>query len=146
MASLDPGTALAGGALIGLAVTLFLWLTGRIAGNSGMIHGLIPPQRGQSLWRALYLAGLVLGCWTYAAAFPGAVSHAKEAVSADPILILFGGLLVGYGTRMGGGCTSGHGVCGIGRLSLRSLIATLTFMAAGFLTVFLLRHVMGRAL
>ncbi len=136
-AHFTPWTALAGGMLIGLAASLFILLGGRIAGISGILGGLLRPARGDLAWRLLFLAGIVLVPfgWSLVAALPAA------SIEADGATLLVAGLLVGIGTRYGGGCTSGHGVCGVARLSPRSLAATATFVAAGFVTVWLLRHV-----
>lgn len=132
--------ALAGGVLIGLAATLLLWLNGRIAGISGVLGGVLFPQRSDLRWRIAFLVGLVLAAGLYLAVAPGA--HApREGFSRAGLLAA--GLLVGVGTRMGNGCTSGHGVCGLGRLSMRSLAAVLTFMATAIVTTFLIRHVLG---
>lgn len=134
-----PWTALAGGLLIGFAAAMLLLLNGRIAGISGIAGGLLKPVRGDVAWRAAFIAGLVGAPLVYAlfAALP-----AME-VDAGYGTLVAAGLLVGVGTRYGSGCTSGHGVCGLSRLSLRSLVATATFMGAGFATVFLVRHVLG---
>lgn len=131
-----PWTALAGGVLIGLAAAAFVLLNGRIAGISGILGGLLRPARGDIAWRVAFLAGLVGAPLVYAlfAALPEARIEAGEGT------LVVAGLLVGLGTRYGAGCTSGHGVCGLSRLSPRSLVATAAFMAAGFLTVYLLRH------
>ncbi len=129
---------LLGGVLIGIAATVLLALNGRIAGNSGMLHGLLPPQKGDADWRVLYLVGLVAGAAGYGLLQPQDLA-AEAARYAPPLAVVVGGMLVGLGTRLSGGCTSGHGVCGIGRLSVRSLVATLIFMAVGMLTVTLLR-------
>jgi uncharacterized protein len=131
-----PWTALAGGLLIGLAAAAFVLLNGRIAGISGILGGLLRPARGDIAWRVAFLAGLVGAPLVYAlfAALPEARIEAGEGT------LVVAGLLVGLGTRYGAGCTSGHGVCGLSRLSPRSLVATAAFMAAGFLTVYLLRH------
>ena len=128
--------ALAGGVLIGIAATLLLWLTGRIAGISGILGGLLRPRRGDLGWRIAFLAGLVATPLLYQ------LWQALPAVriDADTPALIVAGLLVGVGVRYGAGCTSGHGVCGLSRLSPRSLAATCAFMAAGFLTVYLLRH------
>ena len=136
-AHFTPWTALAGGMLIGLAASLFILLGGRIAGISGILGGLLRPARGDLAWRLLFLAGIVLVPfgWSLVAALPAA------SIEADGATLLVAGLLVGIGTRYGAGCTSGHGVCGVARLSPRSLAATATFVAAGFVTVWLLRHV-----
>ncbi|MRW86643.1 YeeE/YedE family protein [Pseudoduganella sp. FT26W] len=131
-----PVTALVGGVLIGLAAALFVVFNGRIAGISGILGGLIKPRRGDIGWRVAFIAGLVVAPGVYALAW----MRPDIQVDADPFILIIAGLIVGFGTRMGSGCTSGHGVCGIARLSPRSLIATLTFMALVFLTVFLVRH------
>ena len=131
-----PWTALAGGLLIGLAAAAFVLLNGRIAGISGILGGLLRPARGDIAWRVAFLAGLIGAPLVHAlfAALPEARIEAGQGT------LVVAGLLVGLGTRYGAGCTSGHGVCGLSRLSPRSLVATATFMAAGFLTVYLLRH------
>jgi uncharacterized membrane protein YedE/YeeE len=132
-----PWTALAGGLLIGLAASGFVLLNGRIAGISGILGGLLRPAQGDIAWRVAFLAGLVGTPLVYAlfSALPEARIEAGNGTLAAA------GLLVGLGTRYGAGCTSGHGVCGLSRLSPRSLIATASFMLAGFVTVFVLRHV-----
>lgn len=131
--------AILGGVLIGIAATVLLAGSGRIAGNSGMLHRLIPPQPGDAAWRVLYLLGLVLGAGLYAYFHPQPAAAAAVRAT-HPLAVLLGGVIVGVGTRLGGGCTSGHGVCGIGRLSLRSFVATLVFMVVGMLTVTAIRH------
>jgi uncharacterized protein len=133
-----PGSALAGGMLIGLAAAMLVLLNGRIAGISGVVGGLLAPVRGDVLWRAAFVLGIVAAPLAYG------LIQALPAVQIDasyPLLVV-AGLLVGVGTRYGAGCTSGHGVCGLSRLSLRSLAATATFMGAGFVTVFVLRHLL----
>jgi uncharacterized membrane protein YedE/YeeE len=141
MEHFTPIASLIGGALIGASAALLLLGSGRIAGISGIVGGLMMSEgRGKSeFWRALFVIGLVLGAWLAAQAGFG---FGVEIAAGWPTIIV-AGLLVGFGTRMGGGCTSGHGVCGLARFSKRSLAATLTFMAAGMATVFVLRHVMG---
>lgn len=131
-----PGASLAGGVLIGLAAALFVIFNGRIAGISGIIGGLITPRHGDIGWRAAFIAGLVGAPLIYALF----LELPEVQVEADTTALIIAGLIVGVGTRYGAGCTSGHGVCGISRLSPRSIIATLVFMAAGFITVFLVRH------
>jgi uncharacterized membrane protein YedE/YeeE len=129
--------ALAGGALIGLAATLLLLLNGRVLGITGIVAGLA----GRDVaWRALFLCGMILGAVGLVHLVPGSMD---VGVRLRPAAIVAGGLLVGFGTRMANGCTSGHGVCGVSRLSKRSLVATAVFMSAGALTVFLVRHVVG---
>ena len=134
-----PWTALAGGLLIGLAAALFLLLNGRVAGISGIVGGLLRPVRGDIGWRVAFITGLIGAPLLYAlvAALPA------PRIDAGLGTLAVAGLLVGVGTRYGGGCTSGHGVCGLSRLSPRSLAATLAFMGAGFATVFVLRHVIA---
>ncbi len=137
--SFTPWSALAGGVLVGLAAASFLLLNGRIAGISGILGGLLAPSAGDISWRIAFLAGL-LGApalWMLIAKLPPI-----EIEAGYPALII-AGLLVGIGTRYGSGCTSGHGVCGLSRFSPRSLAATLSFMFAGFVTVFIIRHVLG---
>jgi len=134
-----PWKALAGGLLIGLAAALFLLLNGRIAGISGILGGLLSPSRGDIVWRLAFMAGLIGAplVWLMVADLPPI-----EINAGYPSLII-AGLLVGVGTRYGSGCTSGHGVCGLSRFSLRSLVATLSFMAAGFITAYIIRHLLG---
>jgi uncharacterized protein len=139
VSSFTPIASLAGGALIGASASALLLLTGRIAGISGIFGGLVLPRSGEVAWRALFLAGLVAGGVLLACFFPGAI----EAPRTPRPLLVAAGLLVGIGTRVGAGCTSGHGVCGLSRLSVRSLAATLTFMAVGILTASLVHHVLG---
>ncbi len=134
-----PWPALAGGLLIGIAAAMLLLVGGRIAGISGIVGGLLKPVRGDVGWRLAFIGGLLAAPLTYSlfTALP------RPQIDASYGALLLAGLLVGVGTRFGGGCTSGHGVCGISRLSLRSLLATLAFMGAGFATVFVLRHAIG---
>ena len=131
-----PASALIGGAIIGAAAALFAVLNGRIAGVSGILGGLLRPQAGDISWRIAFVAGLVAAplAWRLLAALP------EIRVDASVPALVAAGLLVGVGTRYGGGCTSGHGVCGVSRLSPRSIIATLAFMATGFATVYVARH------
>ncbi|MEW6024068.1 MAG: YeeE/YedE family protein [Pseudomonadota bacterium] len=131
-----PWTSLAGGMLIGLGAALLILLGGRIAGISGILGGLLRPSRGDTAWRLLFLGGIVLvqPLWSLLGELPAA------RIDADGATLVLAGLLVGIGTRYGAGCTSGHGVCGVARLSPRSLVATAAFVAAGFLTVWLVRH------
>ena len=134
-----PYTALAGGALIGLAAAIFVLFNGRIAGISGIVAGLLRPAAGGIGWRVAFLAGLVGAPAVYAALAPLPPVHIDANLGA----LVAAGLLVGVGTRYGAGCTSGHGVCGLSRLSLRSLVATLAFMGAGFATVYVVRHLLS---
>jgi hypothetical protein len=139
MHNFTPFSALAGGALIGIAAVWLLAATGRIAGVSGILHSLLSPPEAQ--WRAWFLSGLLLaGLAWHAAGMPVTIREGFPAGWAAAA-----GLLVGFGTRMGGGCTSGHGVCGLGRLSLRSLVAVMVFMAAGMAATYVMRHVIGVA-
>ncbi|WP_371765735.1 YeeE/YedE family protein [Massilia sp.] len=135
-----PWASLAGGILIGLATALLLLANGRVAGISGILGGLLRPTRGDIAWRVTFILGLFGAplVWLSMRAMPPA------QIDHSPALLAVGGLLVGIGTRFGNGCTSGHGVCGIARLSPRSLLATACFLAAGFVTVFIVRHVLGR--
>jgi len=137
--SFTPWPSLAGGVLIGVAAAMFVLLNGRIAGISGVLGGLLRPTGGDVAWRAAFVAGLVGAPLAYAlfAALP------KLQIAADYGRLVLAGLLVGIGTRYGSGCTSCHGVCGLSRLSPRSFVATATFMAAGFVTVFVARHLIG---
>lgn len=129
--------ALAGGVLIGLSATLLLWLNGRVAGVSGILGGVLAPRAGDVSWRVAFLAGLVAAAGLYMTLVPGAPLPRTDFSRTG---LIVAGLLVGFGTRMGNGCTSGHGVCGLGRLSLRSLAAVLTFMATAIATTFVVRH------
>lgn len=134
-----PWSALAGGVLIGLAAALFVLLNGRIAGISGIVGGLLTPRRGDIGWRLAFVIGMLLvpTLWLAVTALP------TINIEAGYPLLIVAGLVVGISTRYGAGCTSGHGVCGISRLSPRSIVATLAFMATGFATVFVVRHVIG---
>ena len=134
------GTALLGGALIGLAAALLLLLTGRIAGISGIVGGLLPPAAQDAAWRAVFVLGLVLGPLVVGGL--GGPGLRVRHVASLPVLVV-AGLLVGVGTRLGSGCTSGHGVCGLARRSQRSLVATGIFMGAGMLTATLVHHLGG---
>ncbi len=133
-----PGSALAGGALIGLAAAWLVLVEGRILGAAGVLGGLVPPRAGDIAWRVALIAGLVAAPLVARLLFqPNA-----PVIEANGATLIIGGVLVGFGTRLGNGCTSGHGVCGLARLSPRSFAATAAFMAAGFLTVFVVRHVL----
>jgi uncharacterized membrane protein YedE/YeeE len=128
--------ALLGGMVIGIAVAMLLLLNGRVAGISGILGGLVRPDRGEWAWRALFAAGLVAGGVLVRAVQPGAIG---PMVASLPVLAV-AGLLVGFGTRLAGGCTSGHGVCGVSRVSLRSIVATATFMGVAVMVVAVVRH------
>jgi uncharacterized membrane protein YedE/YeeE len=132
---------LVGGVMIGAAAALLLWSIGRIAGISGIVNGVATARRGDRGWRIAFLAGMALAG---AIALHLAGAAPREQTGAT-VLLAVAGLLVGFGTRVGSGCTSGHGVCGLGRLSLRSLAAVVTFMVLGMATTWLMRHVVGVA-
>lgn len=134
-----PWTALGGGLLIGLAAALFVLFNGRVAGISGIIGGLLRPATGERGWRIAFLLGLVAAPLVYTLAAPLPAMR----IDAGTGTLIAAGLLVGIGTRYGAGCTSGHGVCGLARGSVRSLAATLAFMGAGFATVFIVRHLLA---
>ncbi|HSJ75768.1 MAG TPA: YeeE/YedE thiosulfate transporter family protein [Gemmatimonadales bacterium] len=138
MGDFTPVSGLIGGLLIGLAVALMLLLNGRIAGVSGSVGGLVNPKAGDTGWRAAFVVGLPLGALAYILLAGGST---PVDVLASPPAILIGGLLVGFGTRMGSGCTSGHGLCGLSLLSRRSVVATAVFFGVAMVTVFLTGHV-----
>ncbi|CAN7423826.1 YeeE/YedE family protein [Acidovorax sp. Leaf78] len=131
-----PWSSLAGGMLIGAAAALLVLFNGRIAGISGILGGMLKPSKGEGAWRATFIAGLL----TAPLVFALCRDLPRPQIDADTAALVLAGVLVGVGTRYGAGCTSGHGVCGLSRLSLRSLVTTLLFMAAGFATVFVVRH------
>lgn len=141
MANFTPYSAFFGGVMIGLSAALLMLCNGRIAGISGIVSGVVLPKTGDIVWRYCFIAGLVLGPPLFA--LLGMTMPAIQ-INGSWVLWLSAGLLVGYGTRLGSGCTSGHGVCGLARLSLRSLAATLTFMTVAGLTVYVTRHVIIR--
>ena len=134
-----PWSSLAGGLLIGISTAMLLLFNGRIAGISGILGGLLRPAAGDAGWRIAFLLGLLAAPLIYglAAPLPGV------RIDATTTTLIVAGLLVGIGTRYGSGCTSGHGVCGLSRLSPRSTVATVAFMLAGFATVYIVRHVIG---
>jgi uncharacterized membrane protein YedE/YeeE len=136
-----PGMSLLGGLLIGTASALFILANGRIAGISGILGGLLRPSSGDVLWRLAFLLGLIVAPAVLAAF----VAPVIPTIDAGPTTLIIAGLLVGIGTRYGGGCTSGHGICGLSRLSPRSLIATLAFMGGGMAIVFAMRHLLIHA-
>jgi uncharacterized protein len=133
-----PWTALTGGILLGIASAAFILLNGRVLGISGIVGGLLAPRRGDIGWRLSFLLGLLLAPTALTLWAPGLIRAPR--IDAGTLTLIAAGLLVGFGTRYGSGCTSGHGVCGLSRLAPRSLVATLAFMAAGFATVFVIRH------
>jgi uncharacterized membrane protein YedE/YeeE len=132
-----PWASLSGGILLGIAAAAFVLLNGRILGISGIVGGLLKPRMGDLGWRVAFIAGMLAAPFLYAAV----AGPVAARIDAGWGAVIIAGLLVGIGTRYGAGCTSGHGVCGLSRLSPRSLAATLAFMGAGFVIVFLLRHV-----
>jgi hypothetical protein len=140
MAAFDPMSALAGGALIGLAAVLMMLMTGRIAGISGILGGVLTPGASDRLWRLAFIAGLVAA--PLASGWLG-WPLPMPRIPAGWLVIVAAGLLVGFGARLGGGCTSGHGVCGIARLSPRSIAATAIFMATAIVVVAIMRHGLG---
>lgn len=138
MLEIVPWQSLFGGILLGVSATLLMLFNGKIAGISGVINGLITPKEGEYSWRLLFFAGMIIGGFVSVVAF-GVASPITEGISL-PILAV-AGLFVGMGTRLANGCTSGHGICGIGRLSKRSLVATMVFMFTAAVTVFVRLHV-----
>jgi uncharacterized membrane protein YedE/YeeE len=138
--SFTPIPSLLGGMILGIAAALYVLLHGRILGISGIVSGLIHPKQGDVVWRLSLVLGLMSAPFWAALLFE--IRPIVE-IDADWYAILIAGLLVGFGAQYGSGCTSGHGICGLSRLSPRSLVATLSFMGAGFLTVFVLRHLIG---
>ena len=140
MANFTPVSAAIGGVLIGLSAVLLMLSTGRIAGISGIFSGLLNMRGEDRGWRVAFIAGLIL-----APVVAGFIGHAMAPpkLPANWAVIIAAGLLVGFGTRLGGGCTSGHGICGIGRLSPRSIAATIVFMVVAGITVAVTRHVLG---
>ena len=134
-----PWASLAGGILLGLASAMFILVNGRILGISGIIGGLLRPKSGDVGWRLAFVLGMLVAPVLYFLV----AGPTTARIDAGWVTLVIAGLLVGVGTRYGAGCTSGHGVCGLSRMSPRSLIATLAFMGAGFVTVFVLRHALG---
>lgn len=133
-----PGASLAGGILLGLASAIFILVNGRILGISGIVGGLLPPKPGDRGWRIVFVLGMLAAPALYLLV----AGPVPATIDAGWGTVVLAGLMVGVGTRYGSGCTSGHGVCGLSRLSPRSLAATLAFMGAGFAIVFLMRHVL----
>lgn len=134
-----PWLSLGGGLLLGVSAALFILVNGRVLGISGIVGGLLVPKQGDAGWRVAFLLGLALAPLVFRMLVPPDMVHAPR-IDAGYLAVVVAGLLVGVGTRYGSGCTSGHGVCGLSRMSPRSLLATITFMASGFLTVFAMRH------
>lgn len=134
-----PWASLLGGIVLGLASAIFILFNGRILGISGILGGLLAPRMGDVGWRITFLLGMAAAPMVFAWLAPAGLMSAPRIDASYPLIVV-AGLIVGLGTRYGSGCTSGHGVCGLSRLSPRSLVATLTFMGAGFATVFVARH------
>ena len=134
-----PWASLSGGLMLGVASALFILLNGRILGISGILGGLMPPKVGDTLWRVAFLLGLLTAPQVFHSLVPEGFASAPR-IEAGFFTVVGAGLLVGIGTRYASGCTSGHGVCGLSRMSPRSLVATLSFMGAGFASVYVLRH------
>lgn len=143
MHNFTPFASLIGGLMIGLAAGAMLLCDGKIAGISGIVAGMLRPVAGDTAWRGWFVGGLLAGGVVLRLADPAAYAFNLQR---STLAIIAAGLLVGFGTRLGSGCTSGHGVCGVSRLSPRSLIATATFIATGALTVFVINHLLGGAL
>ena len=143
MEHFTPIASLCGGMLIGLGAALLLLCDGKIAGISGIVGGLLSPTTGDTAWRALFLLGLVTGGLFFTVFAPQVFTI---AISRSTGALVLAGLLVGFGTRLGNGCTSGHGVCGISRFSPRSVVATLIFMITGIVTVYIINHLLGGSL
>ncbi len=140
MENFTPVSSLLGGALIGLSITILLLFNGRIAGISGIMNGLFLSPKNEAMWRLAFLVGLALGAFIFQ------LFSTESLLPKNPSplwLIAIGGFLVGIGTRLGSGCTSGHGICGIANLSKRSIFATLTFMSSGIITVYIVKHIIG---
>ena len=137
-----PWASLSGGLLLGLAAAMFILVNGRILGISGILGGLLTPRSGDVAWRIAFILGMAAAPMLAALIFPEDIKAALAAprIDSNALTIVSAGLLVGFGTRYGSGCTSGHGVCGLSRLSPRSLVSTLTFMGLGFAIVAIARH------
>lgn len=143
MEHFTPIHSLLGGILIGTAAAILLLFVGRIAGISGIFGGLLNAQRGDTLWRALFIAGLLTGGMILQLVAPETL---RFELSRSTLALIGAGLLVGIGARLGNGCTSGHGVCGIGRLAPRSMVAVVVFMGTAMLTVYVINHLLGGAI
>jgi len=142
MENFTPIASLLGGMLIGIAALILLAFNGHIAGVTGVARGVLTPKQNDTLWRVVFLLGLIVGPFVFQAVSGETI--ASTITSSTPVLVI-GGLLVGFGTSMGNGCTSGHGICGLGRVSKRSMAATGAFMATAIVTVYMMRHVLGGA-
>lgn len=138
--SFTPGPALVGGIILGITAALYVFLHGRILGISGIVSGLLHPKDGDWDWRLALILGIVSAPLWAALTMD---MHPLQVIDADWMAIIVAGLLVGFGAQYGSGCTSGHGICGLSRLSPRSLVATLSFMFSGFIVVFVARHILG---
>lgn len=134
-----PWTSLLGGVLLGVAAGALFLNSGRILGITGIVEGLLKPKSGDTSWRLAFLLGLFAAPLVAKLLLPAELIRAPR-IDANWTMVITAGLLVGFGTRWGAGCTSGHGICGLSRFSLRSLVATLSFMGTGFVTVFVVRH------
>jgi uncharacterized membrane protein YedE/YeeE len=146
MENFTPFSATVGGLLIGLSATLLWVVNGRTAGISNVAGGIYPVRRGDELWRIVFLIGLPIGGWlgyAFGPAIFAEIPRTLPVIDLAPLWLVIAGLLVGVGTRVGRGCTSGHGVCGLSRFSIRSVVAVATFMATAAITVFIVRHVVG---
>jgi len=141
MENFTPYSSLAGGILLGISASILMYLNGRVAGISGIVAGILNnPSMTEKSWRAAFVVGIIGGAAVYAYFFPVSIEPREHVTTA---LLIVGGLVVGFGTAMGGGCTSGHGVCGISRLSLRSITATMAFLIAGIATVYIIKLLTG---
>jgi uncharacterized protein len=138
METFTPIASTIGGVLIGLSASMMLLLHGRITGISGIFGGLLARRAGDLLWRVLFISGLLAGGVAFAVFAPDVVA---DELGRTPVFIVLAGLFVGFGTRLGSGCTSGHGICGLTRLSPRSLVAVVTFMTTGAITAYVVNHV-----
>jgi uncharacterized membrane protein YedE/YeeE len=140
-AHFTPFASLTGGIILGLASAIFILVNGRILGISGILGGLLPPKAGDTTWRVAFILGMLAAPTVFHAVVPAQYITAPR-IDATEWMVIAAGLLVGIGTRYASGCTSGHGVCGLSRLSPRSLVATLSFMGAGFVMVYVMRHIL----
>ena len=143
MENFTPITSLCGGMLIGLSASLLLLCDGKIAGISGIVGGLLSPTQNDTAWRVLFVVGLLTGGLLFSLFSPQVFTF---SIARSTGALVLAGLLVGFGTRLGNGCTSGHGVCGMSRFSVRSIVATVTFMITGIVTVYIINHLLGGSL